>query len=78
MNLNVPNRQRLLVILAGAAVLLLILDSLVFTPLTKTWQAHAAEITQLQKSVANGRSLIARRGAQDGVLGDGRGGRSDH
>jgi hypothetical protein len=60
MNLNLPNRQKLLVLAAGAAVLLLILDRVVFTPLGKTWTAHAAEITRLQKAVANGRSVIAR------------------
>ena len=45
-------------ILAGAAVLLLVLDSLVFTPLTKTWQAHSAEIARLQKNVTEGRGMI--------------------
>ena len=59
MNLNVPNRQRWLILLAGTAVLLLILDRIVFTPLTKTWQAHSAEIARLQTSVRNGRGVIA-------------------
>jgi Tfp pilus assembly protein PilO len=54
------NRQKLLMILAGGAVLLLVLDSLVVTPLTKTWQARTAEIAKLQKNVTEGRSLIAR------------------
>ena len=60
MNLNIPNRQKLLVMLAGAAVALYMLDGIVFTPLTKMWQAHTAEIARLKKSVASGRSLIAR------------------
>ncbi len=60
MKLDLANRQRLLAIVAGAGVALLILDRLVFTPLTNTWQAHAAEIVKLQKSVTDGRSLIAR------------------
>jgi len=63
MNLNVPNRQRLLLILAGAAIALLILDSVVFTPLTNTWQAHSLEIVKLRKLVDDGRNTIAR-GAQ--------------
>ena len=67
MKINLPERQRWLVIIAGAGVLMLILDRIVFTPLTNTWQAHAAEIVQLQKSVANGRSLIARAGQLDRV-----------
>jgi len=60
MKLNLPNRQRALVIGAGAMIALYLLDSIVFTPLTKLWQAHAAEIIKLQKDVARGRSAIAR------------------
>jgi hypothetical protein len=60
MNLNLPNRQRWLAIGAAAMVALYLLDSVLFTPLTKTWQAHAAEIETLQKSVAHGRSMIER------------------
>jgi len=46
-------------ILAGTGILLLVLDSLVFTPLTKAWQARTAEIARLQKNVTEGRGLIA-------------------
>jgi hypothetical protein len=53
-------RQRLLMILAGAAVLLLVLDSAVFTPLTAAWRSRSAEIARLKKMVADGRSSIAR------------------
>ena len=60
MNLTPSNRQRLLMILAGTAVALLILDSLVFTPLTKAWQTRRAEIARLQKNVTEGRGIIAR------------------
>lgn len=60
MNLSSSNRQRLLMILAGAAVLLLVLDSLVLTPLTKGWRTRTAEIARLQKNVAEGRSMIER------------------
>jgi len=42
------------------AVLLLVLDRIVFVPLTKSWQARSAEIVQLKKNVANGRSVIER------------------
>ena len=60
--MSVPpqNRQRLLMILAGAAVLLLVLDSLVLTPLTKGWESRRAEIAKLQKNVTEGRSMIER------------------
>jgi hypothetical protein len=54
------NRQKLLMILAGASIGLLLLDSLVLTPLTKAWQARSAEIARLKKSVTEGRSVIER------------------
>jgi Tfp pilus assembly protein PilO len=60
MKINLQNRQRLLMVLAGAAVALLILDRVVFTPLTNTWTKHSGEIAQLQKSVAAGRGTIER------------------
>jgi hypothetical protein len=60
MKLNLPDRQRWLVIGAGALVALLMLDTLVFTPLVKLWQARTAEIARLEKSVAAGRGTIAR------------------
>jgi hypothetical protein len=60
MNLTIPNRQRLLVIVTGVVVLLFVLDRIVFTPLTKMWQAHAAEIKDLRTKVATGRGTIAR------------------
>lgn len=60
MNITSSNRQRLLMILAGAAVLLLVLDSVVITPLTKAWQSRGAEIARLQKNVAEGRGMIER------------------
>ena len=60
MKLDPANRQRLLIIVAGAGLLLLILDRIVFTPLSDLWQAHATEIVQLRNSVATGRSEIAR------------------
>jgi len=60
MNLNIPNRQKLLVIVAGAVVAIFVLDSVLFTPLTKMWQAHTLEIARLKKSVADGRNTIAR------------------
>jgi len=60
MSTPISQRQRLLMILAGTAVLLLVLDSLVITPLTKGWQARRAEIAKLQKNVTEGRGLIER------------------
>jgi hypothetical protein len=54
------NRQRLLMILAGVSILLLVLDSVVFTPMTKAWRARSTEIVRLNKSVTEGRSSIER------------------
>lgn len=60
MKIDASNRSRLLLILAGAAVGLLILDSLVISPLTKAWEARSAEITKLRRNVTEGRALVAR------------------
>ena len=60
MNLNLPPRQKLLVIAAGAMVALFVLNSILIEPLTKTYQAHAAEIAKLKNDVARGRNAIAR------------------
>jgi hypothetical protein len=60
MSATPPKRQRLLMILAGAAVLLLVLDSLVITPLTKGWQSRRSEIARLQKNVTEGRGMMER------------------
>lgn len=60
MKLPPANRQRLLLILAGAGILLLVLDSLVLTPLTKSWRDRSTEIARLRKNVSEGRGLIAR------------------
>ena len=54
------NRQKLLMILAGSAVLLFVLDSIVLEPLLKGWAARRAEIAKLEKNVTEGRSIIAR------------------
>ena len=62
---NLPPRQRLLAIIAGAVVALLVLDSFVIEPLYHTWQAHAAEISRLNAAVTNGRNTIARATQND-------------
>lgn len=62
-----PNRQRLLLLLAGAGLLLLVGDSLVLTPLTKAWQSRSAEIARLQKNVIEGRGVIERAARTQGL-----------
>ncbi len=68
--MNLPNRQRWLLITAGAAVGLLALDRLVFTPLTDNWRARSAEIATLQKDIAAGRSTIDRAQRTQGLWTD--------
>lgn len=65
MKLNLPDRQRWLVIGAGAMVALYVLNAIVLEPLTDMWRAHSAEIVKLRKSVGDGRGLIARSGQLD-------------
>jgi uncharacterized protein with von Willebrand factor type A (vWA) domain len=60
MKLNVPKRQKLLVIVAGVAVGLLLLENFVRIPLANVWRAHATEIARLQEQVTQGRATIAR------------------
>ena len=60
MKLNIPDRQRWLVIATTACLALLILEYWVRVPLTNVWRAHGVEIAKLQKSFTNGRSTIAR------------------
>jgi hypothetical protein len=58
--MQIKNRQQLLMIVAGAAVALLLSDSLVFTPLVKLWKARSARIVELRKQVNDGDGLLRR------------------
>jgi len=58
--MQIKNRQQLLMIVAGAAVALLLADSLVFTPLVKLWKARSAHIVELRKKVNDGDGLVRR------------------
>ena len=57
---SLPKRQRLLILIAGGCVVLLILNSIVFSPLSDLWSSHAMEIKKLEGEVADGRSVVAR------------------
>jgi len=54
------NRQQLLVILAGVAVVLLLGDRLILSPLVRSWKERALRIEELEKSVRQGALLIDR------------------
>ncbi len=58
--MTLKNRQQLLGLLAGAAVALFAADKIIIAPLTNSWKARAAQISQLRKQVAEGRSLVQR------------------
>lgn len=58
--MRIKNRQQLLMVVAGAAVALLLGDSLVFTPLVKLWGARSARIVELRKKVNDGEGLLRR------------------
>ena len=60
MNAHLPNRQRWLLIIAGAGLLLLILDRVLFTPLGHAWSEHATEIVRLQQAVTSGHTVVGR------------------
>lgn len=59
--MNLPPRQRLLALAAGAAVALLILDSLAIEPLIGNWQKRSADMALLKKNIAAGRTSIDRQ-----------------
>jgi len=67
MKLDASKRQRLLVILAATGVLLLILDRVLLTPLTASWQNRTAELARLKKQVTAGRGVIERAARTEGL-----------
>ena len=59
MNLNLKNRQHLLVVVAAVAVALWAGDSLVLTPLIKSWGERKTTIKELRESITKGRKVLA-------------------
>ena len=58
--MKINNRQQLLTIAAMAAVGLLAVDRLAYTPLVKLWKSRSADIVELHGKIAGGTSLIQR------------------
>lgn len=58
--MNHKNREQLLGIFAITAVLLMVGDKFVLTPLIDSWKARTARIADLEKQVADGDRLLAR------------------
>jgi hypothetical protein len=57
---QIKNRQQLLVIATIAAVGLFVGDKLILSPLTNAWGARARQITELRKQVTQGKLLVQR------------------
>src|ERR1700761_7700202 len=60
MPLEIKNRQKLLMILAGVAIGLYVGDSFILTPLTNSWHERSEEIASLRKQVDDGERMIRR------------------
>jgi hypothetical protein len=60
---EIKNRQKLLLIIAGAGLLLLVADSLIVSPLTAGWQERSKHIKELKASIADGTATLNRESA---------------
>ncbi len=58
--METKNREKMLLIWTGAAVVLLLLKLLVISPLIASWHNRAEHIAALRKSLADGAMLIRR------------------
>ena len=58
--MKIENRQRVLAVIAIAAVALLASDRLIVAPLTRSWKARADRIAELKESVKQGAMLLER------------------
>jgi hypothetical protein len=57
---NINNRQQLLAVVAIAAIVLLLGDRMVVTPLAKAWKERGDRIVSLKKSISQGELLLDR------------------
>jgi hypothetical protein len=64
--MKIENRQQVLAAVAITAIALLLLDRVVFTPMTKSWKQRSDDIVQLEDKIRKGRDLMARAN----VMGD--------
>lgn len=58
--MNMRNRQQLLGVFAIACLVYLAGDSLVLTPLARSWKARTTRLADLRKSVLHGQTLLER------------------
>jgi hypothetical protein len=57
----IKNRQTILMIVAGAALVLLVGDSLILTPLRAGWKERSDQINKLELDVKNGNALLQQK-----------------
>ena len=58
--MQINNRQQFLAVAALAAVALLAVDRLVYSPLMKLWKVRSANVAELRQQIADGTSLLQR------------------
>lgn len=58
--MKLANRQKWLLIVAGAVIGLIALDNMVISPLQKHWEARTKEIANLKKLIADGKGVLSR------------------
>ncbi|MBU6399856.1 MAG: hypothetical protein KGS61_06020 [Verrucomicrobia bacterium] len=66
MQIDLKNRQQLLLVTAMAVVGLFIANLVLITPLTNAWKARADRIAALRKQVAQGAQLLQRQASLRG------------
>ncbi|MGP8200196.1 MAG: hypothetical protein ACLQU4_11920 [Limisphaerales bacterium] len=59
--METKNREKMLLIITGACLVLLILNWLVISPLTASWHHRSDRIATLRKSLADGAMLLRRQ-----------------
>jgi Tfp pilus assembly protein PilO len=63
---EIKNRQKLLLIVAGIGLLLLVADSVIVSPLIGSWKARSERIETLRDKIKKGSALVAREAVVHG------------
>jgi len=61
--MKIENRQQFLIVVTAVAFVLLIGNSLIYTPLANLWSARSAQITKLTRQVKDGKVMVQREAA---------------
>ena len=68
MNFDPRNREHLLGLIAGIAVVLLIGNSLIINPLINSWRERSTRIEQLRRDIAKGQRTLERERISISIL----------